>query len=76
MVSADGRYHIIFNGEIYNHRFLRGELEAAGYKFLTRSDTEVIPAALDYWGIEKGLSQLRGMFAFAWYDRHDQSLWT
>jgi asparagine synthase (glutamine-hydrolysing) len=74
MASADGRYRIVFNGEIYNYQFLRGALEAVGYKFLTRSDTEVIPAAVDYWGIEKGLSKLRGMFAFALYDLYDQSL--
>src|SRR5919106_693840 len=48
MVSADDRYRIVFNGEIYNHRDLRHQLTAAGYKFLTRSDTEVIPAAIDH----------------------------
>ncbi len=74
MASADGRYRIVFNGEIYNHRLLRSELEAVGYKFLTRSDTEVIPAAINYWGKEKGLSKLRGMFAFALYDLQDKSL--
>jgi len=74
MASADGRYRIVLNGEIYNYRSLRQELTGAGYKFLTRSDTEVIPAAIDYWGIEKGLSKLRGMFAFTLYDQQNQSL--
>ena len=74
LASADGRYRIVFNGEIYNHRALRQELAGAGYQFLTRSDTEVIPAALDWWGIEKGLSRLRGMFAFAVYDVQERSL--
>jgi asparagine synthase (glutamine-hydrolysing) len=74
MASADGRYRIIFNGEIYNHRPMRDELTKVGYKFLTRSDTEVIPAAIDWWGIEDGLSKLRGMFAFALYDLQDNSL--
>jgi asparagine synthase (glutamine-hydrolysing) len=74
MGSADGRYRVVFNGEIYNHRDLRQQLTAAGYKFVTRSDTEVIPAAIDHWGIEKGLSKLRGMFAFALYDLENRSL--
>lgn len=74
MASVDGRYRIVFNGEIYNHRALRHELGEAGYRFLTRSDTEVIPAAIDYWGIDKGLSKMRGMFAFALYDLWDKNL--
>jgi asparagine synthase (glutamine-hydrolysing) len=74
MGSADGRYRIVFNGEIYNHRDLRCQLAGAGYKFHTRSDTEVIPAAIDCWGIENGLSKLRGMFAFALYDSDNRSL--
>ena len=74
MASADNRYRIICNGEIYNHRALRQELAGAGYKFLTRSDTEVVPAAVDFWGIEKGLSKLRGMFAFALYDLQKETL--
>ena len=54
---------IVFNGEIYNYVELRRELEARGYVFRTRSDTEVIPAAIAAWGIELGLRRLRGMFA-------------
>lgn len=74
MSSADGRYHIVFNGEIYNYKELRRELIVAGYSFRTCSDTEVIPAALDHWGINDGLRKLRGMFAFALFDQHARTL--
>jgi len=74
MSSADGRYRIIFNGEIYNHNELRDQLTLAGYKFRTRSDTEVIPAALDYWGTSDGLRKLRGMFAFALFNQNEHTL--
>jgi asparagine synthase (glutamine-hydrolysing) len=74
MASVNGRYRIVFNGEIYNYRGLRNELASCGYKFLTRSDTEVIPAVIDHWGIEKGVAKLRGMFAFAIYDLWNRSL--
>jgi asparagine synthase (glutamine-hydrolysing) len=74
MASADGRYRIVFNGEIYNYRLLRTELEGCGYRFRTHSDTEVIPAVIDHWGIDQGLLRLRGMFALAVYDQSDDSL--
>jgi len=74
MVSVDGRYRIVFNGEIYNHRVLREELIGYGYRFLTQSDAEVIPGVIDRWGIERGLLCLRGMFAFAIYDQFEDSL--
>ncbi len=64
MVSADGRLAITFNGEIYNFRELRDELEGRGHAFRTRSDTEVILAAYAEWG-ESCVDRLRGMFAFA-----------
>jgi asparagine synthase (glutamine-hydrolysing) len=54
-----------FNGEIWNFRELRAELEAAGYAFSTSGDTEVLAAALDAWG-QAALARLDGMFAFAW----------
>lgn len=72
--DSTGRYVIIFNGEIYNYPELERELEGRGYVFQTRSDTEVIHAAIDAWGIDEGLRRLRGMFAFALYDTKDQSL--
>ncbi|MCJ2054926.1 asparagine synthase (glutamine-hydrolyzing) [Methylobacterium sp. J-070] len=68
MTSADGRYTITFNGEIYNYRELRGELAAAGYTFRSSTDTEVLLAAYALWG-EACVSRLNGMWAFAIYDR-------
>ncbi|HRE47868.1 MAG TPA: asparagine synthase (glutamine-hydrolyzing) [Aggregatilineales bacterium] len=74
MWDAHRRRVIVFNGEIYNYRELRAALEQRGYHFLTNSDTEVIAAALDAYGIDDGLLALRGMFAFALYDTTDGSL--
>lgn len=68
MASKDGRHWIVFNGEIYNHRELRTELESLGHAFYSASDTEVLLAGLIEWG-EDCLSRLNGMFAFAWLDR-------
>ena len=73
MTSADGRCTIIFNGEIYNFRELRRELEAAGAQFRTRSDTEVLVEAWARWGTA-ALERLRGMFAFAAWDHRERSL--
>jgi asparagine synthase (glutamine-hydrolysing) len=67
MHSADGRAVIVFNGEIYNFRELRRELEQAGFTFRTSGDTEVILAAWQRWGPDC-LSRLDGMFAFALFD--------
>ena len=67
MLTADRRLAVTFNGEIYNFREVRDELEAKGHRFETRSDTEVILAAWRQW--ESGsLEHLNGMFAFALYD--------
>jgi asparagine synthase (glutamine-hydrolysing) len=73
MHSSEGRFTIVFNGEIYNYRELRSELKTSGFRFLTDSDTEVLLAAWRYWGLAC-LRRFIGMFAFAVYDRHDQSL--
>jgi asparagine synthase (glutamine-hydrolysing) len=70
MVSADGRYVMVFNGEIYNYRELRRQL---GYPFRTQSDSEVLLAAYAQWGAAC-LHRLNGMFAFAVWDRQEQSL--
>jgi len=68
-----GRYHIVFNGEIYNYRDLRQTLAAHGYVFTSNSDTEVIMAAYMHWGQDM-LPHLNGMFAIALWDRVDASL--
>jgi asparagine synthase (glutamine-hydrolysing) len=60
-------YTIIFNGEIYNFRELRSQLQSHGYSFSSSGDTEVIPAAYDHWGLDF-LHHLDGMFAFALYN--------
>jgi asparagine synthase (glutamine-hydrolysing) len=72
MFSADGRYVITFNGEIYNYPELREDLRADGAEFRTASDTEVILAGYARWGVEVA-SKLEGMFAFALYDRRERT---
>ena len=67
------RYTIIHNGEIYNHTELRKYLQQAGYRFNSRSDTEVIVAAYDHWK-ENCTKHLDGMFAFAVWDEKEQQL--
>ncbi|MEJ7712394.1 MAG: asparagine synthase (glutamine-hydrolyzing) [Pyrinomonadaceae bacterium] len=70
MRSKDGCFTLIFNGEIYNYRELRRELQSAGVDFRTDTDTEVLLAAFAHWG-EACLPRLNGMFAFAvWDSRH------
>jgi asparagine synthase (glutamine-hydrolysing) len=73
MLTADGRVAISFNGEIYNYRELRADLQAKGFAFRTESDTEVLLAAWRQWG-PKCLPHLDGMFAFALYDLGSDSL--
>jgi asparagine synthase (glutamine-hydrolysing) len=67
MTDDSGRYHIVFNGEIYNYRSLRTELESAGFKFVSHTDTEVILYAFRLWG-EDCLHRFNGMWAFSIYD--------
>jgi len=69
MASPCGRWRIVFNGEIYNHRELRARLEAEGHCFRGSGDTEVLLAWMASRG-QPGLEQLRGMFAFALVDTH------
>lgn len=73
LADTTGRYRIVFNGEIYNFRELRAELEAKGARFATQSDTEVIIEAWRHWGPD-ALSRFNGMFAFALWDRDNNSL--
>ena len=72
-LSEDGRYALVFNGEIYNYLELRDELKRQGSEFITDSDTEVLLKTLMYWGMS-GLSRLDGMFAGALYDVFEESL--
>ncbi|MBI2747517.1 MAG: asparagine synthase (glutamine-hydrolyzing) [Burkholderiales bacterium] len=73
MISADHRYAFTYNGEIYNFRELRTELEAAGYSFRSKTDTEVVLYALAHWGAA-ALDRFNGMFAFALWDRKERRL--
>ena len=73
MVAADRRSALVMNGEIYNFLELRRELEERGHRFRTRSDSEVLLAALTEWK-DAALDRLNGMFAFAWYDADTGSL--
>jgi asparagine synthase (glutamine-hydrolysing) len=74
MVSPDGRHVIVFNGEIYNFPELRAELEGAGETFAGHSDTEVLLRLYTRLGLERCLARLRGMFAFAVWDRQEERL--
>jgi len=76
MISASGRFVIIFNGEIYNYPELRAELlQAFDIKFRGTSDTEVMLHAFDNWGIEATMRRLNGMFAIAVWDRTERALY-
>ena len=74
MTDATGRWVISFNGEIYNYRALRQELDRLGCAFHSNSDTEVVINAIAQWG-EVALRKLRGMYAFALWDSLEQELW-
>jgi len=73
MTTPDGRYCIVYNGEIYNYRELRADLERAGVRFVSSSDTEVLLALIVRDGIA-ALSRARGMFALAVWDGFERSL--
>jgi len=73
MESSDHRFVLSYNGEIYNFRELRRELEAEGYRFRSDTDSEVVLNALASWGM-KALDRFNGMFAFALWDRKERSL--
>jgi len=73
MISTDHRYVLSYNGEIYNYRELRAELEAAGFWFRSKTDSEVVLHALAHWGAD-ALLRFNGMFALAFWDRKAHTL--
>ena len=73
MSSPDGKYHLVFNGEIYNYRELRTELERCGHVFNSHTDTEVLLASLIEWDVD-ALLRLRGMFAFCFFNSNRRDL--
>ncbi len=74
MVSASGRMIIAYNGEVFNFKEVRTELESQGITFRGHSDTEVILEACEVWGVEEASKRIIGMFAFAIWDRKDRTL--
>lgn len=74
MFSADDRYVIVFNGEIYNFNQLRSELAGLGHSFRGHSDTEIVLASICQWGILETVRRCNGMFAFALWDRREHRL--
>ena len=74
MSSPAGRYVITYNGEVYNHQPLRAELLSHGVRFRGRSDTEVLLALIERWGLWSALERVDGMFAFGLWDRRDRQL--
>lgn len=75
MVSANSRYVITYNGEVYNHQTIRKELAALGHRFLGTSDTEVMLQAFSEWGVEASLKKFVGMFAFGLWDSVSSKLY-
>ena len=75
MVSSDGRWALVYNGEIYNHQALRTQLEEAGQRsWRGHSDSETLIECIASWGLERTISRCVGMFAFAVWDRHQRIL--
>lgn len=73
MHSSTGRFVITYNGEVYNFKEIRNELQLLGIQFKSDSDTEVVVNAIEYWGIQ-AITRFNGMFAFAVWDKKDRCL--
>jgi asparagine synthase (glutamine-hydrolysing) len=74
MFSDDGRYVLVYNGEVFNHPVLQAQLEADGVRYKTRSDTETVLRLFERYG-DAAVAHLRGMFAIALWDRSRRRLW-
>jgi asparagine synthase (glutamine-hydrolysing) len=74
MSSQDGTIVVVYNGEIYNHLELKAELEALGYQFRSRTDTEVLLTGYEEWGLDV-VERLNGMFAFGLWDGRNRTLY-
>ncbi len=75
MASPSGRYHVVFNGEVYNHQDIRNRLPRDFHQFRGNSDTETLVVAIEYLGIEPVIEQADGMFALGVYDQRERQLW-
>ncbi len=75
MAAYDGQGYIVYNGEVYNYLELREELQCAGYSFKSNSDTEVVITAIRHWGIENALNRFNGMWAFAYLDLTEKTVY-
>jgi asparagine synthase (glutamine-hydrolysing) len=74
MTSASGRYVVTYNGEVYNYQRLAAELTPRGHRLRGHSDTEVILAAIEEWGVEEAARRFVGIFAFGVWDRAERTL--
>jgi len=75
MQVSDGKWSIVYNGELYNYLEMREELESSGIRFRSESDTEVLMRACVHWGVVETLRRANGMFAFALWSDSDRELW-